>query len=282
MAINSTDTSGFAAAAAAAAAADATIVAVGLDLTLEREGHDRYSIGWPGAQGAFVADVCAAAAGPCIIALLGGGPVDISDALANPDVDAVFLLAYPGMGGGAALASALVGDAVPAGRTTKTFYPAEYVDQVSMFEFGMPAGPSVWPCCIGCEGACTLTPGRTHRFYTGTPVLPFGYGLSYTTFTYALAGPAAVSLDVTQSYLASNAHPKFGGSFAPLISPPVTTFNVTVKNTGAVSADDAVLAFILDAEEEKEARCSRHAAPLAEDSVAEPLRLRGGKGGGGE
>lgn len=103
MSINSTDTSGFLAAAAAAAVADATVVVVGLDLTLEREGHDRYDIGWPGAQGEFVKTICGASAGPCIVALVGGGPIDISDALSNPDVDAVFLLAYPGMGGGAAL-----------------------------------------------------------------------------------------------------------------------------------------------------------------------------------
>lgn len=245
MSINSSDTSGFAAAAAAAAAADATVVVVGLDLTLEREGHDRYSIGWPGAQGAFVADVCAAAAGPCIVALLGGGPVDISDALANPAVDAVFLLAYPGMGGASAFASALVGDAVPAGRTTKTFYPAEYVDQVSMFEFSMPAGPSAWPCCIGCDGPCARTPGRTHRFYTGTPVLPFGFGLSYTTFEYALSGPSRVSLDASRAYIAANEHPKFGASFAPLRSASAATFYTIVNNTGSFDADDVVLAFLL-------------------------------------
>lgn len=244
MSINSTDTSGFAAAAAAAAAADATVVAVGLDLTLEREGHDRYSIGWPGAQGAFVAAVCAASAGPCVVALLGGGPVDISDALANPDVDAVFLLAYPGIGGAAAFAGALVGDTVPAGRTTKTFYPASYVNEVSMFEFGMPPGPSVWPCCIGCEGACTRTPGRTHRFYTGTPVIPFGYGLSYSTFTYGLSGPAAVPLAAPRAYVAENFHTKFGASFAPLASAPVASFSAVVRNTGSFDADDVVLAFL--------------------------------------
>ena len=46
-------------------------------------------------------------------------------------------------------------------------YPADYVNQISFFNMSMRAPP-----------------GRTYKFYTGTPVYQFGDGLSYTTFKY--------------------------------------------------------------------------------------------------
>jgi beta-D-xylosidase 4 len=46
-----------------------------------------------------------------------------------------------------------------------------------MFEMSYRAGPSAFP-----PGA---SPGRSYRFFTGVPVAPFGFGLSYTNFSYA-------------------------------------------------------------------------------------------------
>ena len=46
-------------------------------------------------------------------------------------------------------------------------YPADYVNQISFFDMSMRDSP-----------------GRTYKFYTGTPVFEFGQGLSYTTFTF--------------------------------------------------------------------------------------------------
>ena len=45
-------------------------------------------------------------------------------------------------------------------------YPGDYVDKISFGDMGMRSSP-----------------GRTYKFYTGTPVYEFGLGLSYTTFT---------------------------------------------------------------------------------------------------
>ena len=52
----------------------------------------------------------------------------------------------------------------------------------------MRPGPSSYarPDCTSKPCKMGTNPGRTHRFYTGTPVVAFGTGLSYTTFSYRL------------------------------------------------------------------------------------------------
>jgi beta-glucosidase-like glycosyl hydrolase len=244
-AINSSDASGIAAAEAAAGGADATLVVAGLDLTLEREGKDRYEIGLPGVQGELISRACAAARGPCVLLLVGAGSVDISAPLADANVAAVFKLAYSGIRGAPAAVRVLFGEAEPAGRMTLTTYPADYVDRISMFEFAMPPTTSAWPCAIGGTGACA-TPGRTYKFYTGTPVLPFGWGLGYTTFQYAaLSGPPAAPLAPTAAFLAAHTVPTYGAAFAPLRgAPTVANFTLTVRNTGARDSDEVVLGFL--------------------------------------
>ena len=70
---------------------------------------------------------------------------------------------YPGQQGGTAVAEVLFGDYNPAGRLPVTFY--RNVSQLPDFEdYNMV--------------------GRTYRYMQDTPLFPFGYGLSYTTFSY--------------------------------------------------------------------------------------------------
>ena len=70
---------------------------------------------------------------------------------------------YPGQEGGAAIAEVLLGDVNPSGKLPVTFYRG--VDQLPPFEdYDMK--------------------GHTYRFFTGEPLFPFGFGLSYTTFRY--------------------------------------------------------------------------------------------------
>ena len=224
---------GFSAAAEAAAAADVTVVAVGIDASLENEGLDRVDIGMPGLQGELVATVCAAARGPCVLVLVSGGAVDVSPAL--PYVAAAWYAGLPGASGARAWVDLLFGDAVPAGRLTQTIYEAAFTSQVSLFDMGLRPGPSAWP-----PGT---NPGRTYKWYTGTPVFSFGHGLSYTKFTMSRpSGPAAVSIHVITTYLV--AHPAHGAAFAPLATAPIAQFLVNVTNTGVRDADYVVLGFL--------------------------------------
>merc|ERR1719473_2609809 len=119
-------------------------------------------------------------------------PLDISAQLANPKIGAVLHVGQPsstiiGVG------ELLFGKASPAGRTVQTVYPAAYADEVSIFDFNMRPGPSAFPrpdCQGGCGASNGTNPGRTHRFYTGKPVVPFGFGLSYSSFTYTPSATA--------------------------------------------------------------------------------------------
>lgn len=66
---------------------------------------------------------------PVALLLLSGGCVDVSAFQADPRVGAILWAGYPGQAGGDAVADALYGEFSPAGRTTQTWYPAEFVDQ---------------------------------------------------------------------------------------------------------------------------------------------------------
>merc|ERR1711957_813558 len=122
-------------------------------------------------------------------------------------------------------------------------YPTAYADQISIFDFNMRPGPSVWPRpdCPAPYKDCKLgtNPGRTHRFYTGKAVVPFGYGLSYTSFTYTVVdSPHTLSLATLERVIQDS------GDHMPM-NKPVANFTVSVTNTGNMDADDVVLGFIV-------------------------------------
>jgi beta-glucosidase len=77
--------------------------------------------------------------------------------------EAILQAWYPGQAGGQAVAEVLFGDYNPSGSLPVTFY--KNVEQLPDFENYDMAN-------------------RTYRYFTGKPLFPFGYGLSYTTFTY--------------------------------------------------------------------------------------------------
>merc|ERR1712093_169629 len=185
--------------------ADAVVLAIGTDLTVGREGQDANTITLSAAQQQLVEQVAGNASGPVIVVTFTHNPFDLSSILGNKNIAAVMHVGQPsvqviGVG------DVLFGKRTPAGRMVATVYPASYADQISIFDFNMRPGPSAWPRpdCPEPYDACKLgtNPGRTHRFFTGKAVLPFGYGLSYTSFTYkVMTGPRSLSLGSLQSLL---------------------------------------------------------------------------------
>ena len=122
---------------------------------------------------------------------------------------------------------------------------------------GCKPGTVSVPCSSGTNtGTCTpdincvmgTNPGRTHRFFTGNAVIPFGHGLSYTSFNYDIksAPMGTVSLKPVREMIAQT---RSGGRIFPahaLVSAaaPLVQYEINVTNTGTVDSDDAVLGFL--------------------------------------
>ncbi|MEM9673050.1 MAG: glycoside hydrolase family 3 C-terminal domain-containing protein [Bacteroidota bacterium] len=192
--------------------ADATVVVMGLSGLLEgEEGEslasptksDRFDIRLPQNQVDFLKKLRQDNTKPLIVVLTGGSPV------AMPEVhelaDAVLYAWYPGEAGGTAIANILFGDVSPSGRLPITF--PRSVDQLPPYEeYAMP--------------------DRTYRYMQEEPLYPFGFGLSYTQFTY-------------QDLKLGTEKLKRGDSLQ---------VQVTVKNTGNGQAEEVVQCYLTDRE----------------------------------
>lgn len=226
--VTGTDTSGFAAACTAAKGAKATIILAGLTNAVEHEGIDRTVLTWPGVQEQMILQTAQCSAGPVILVVFGGGPIDLTSVRDSKLISAILWVGYPGQAGGTAIANAIFGVFSPAGRLPHTNYPADFVNEVA--DTNMGYRPTTNP----------PNPGRTYRFYTGTPVYEFGTGLSYTNFTYVYSN---VSNEiVSASDLSAHLYAE-KSSF--LTAPAVAGVQVKVTNVGKVTSDSVVLAFLI-------------------------------------
>ncbi|HTU48212.1 MAG TPA: glycoside hydrolase family 3 C-terminal domain-containing protein [Bryobacteraceae bacterium] len=150
---------------------DLAILCIGLNSKLEGEempidipgfSHgDRTDIQLPPPQERLLESVLDTGK-PVIVILINGSALAV--AAAKERAAAILEAWYPGQEGGTAIARTLAAKNNPAGRLPITFYKS--VDQLPPFtDYSMK--------------------NRTYRYFTGEPLYPFGYGLSYSTFEYS-------------------------------------------------------------------------------------------------
>ena len=145
---------------------DVVVLVLGLDWRLEGEqgdnnnfsaSGDKFDLMLPPVQRELMEKVLEVGK-PTVVLLMAGSAVDVS--VAQQKASAVLLPWYPGAGGGDAVADILFGKVSPSGKLPLTFYYNEALAEMPDFT----------------DYAMT---NRTYRYYTGTPLYPFGYGLTY-------------------------------------------------------------------------------------------------------
>ncbi len=177
--------------------ADVVIACVGLDATLEGEegdtgnqyfSGDKKDLNLPESQRGLMAAL-AGTGKPLVAVIAVGSSLNVAEG------DAQLLAWYPGQAGGTALAELLFGEVSPSGKLPVTFY--ESVEDLPEFtDYHMT--------------------NRTYRYYTGKPLYPFGFGLSYTAF------------DVT----------------AAAVDDSRGTVKATVRNTGSMDGETVVQVYV--------------------------------------
>lgn len=190
--------------------ADAQAVVAVLGITSELEGEempvaeegfsggDRTSLDLPKPEQELL-ETLHALGKPVVLVLANGSALSVNWAQKN--INAIVESWYPGQEGGNAVAQTLSGKNNPAGRLPVTFYKS--TDQLPAFEnYAMQ--------------------GRTYRYFKGEPLYPFGFGLSYTNFSYE-------KLKVSKRKI------KAGDTL---------TVTVKVKNTGKYAGDEVVQLYL--------------------------------------
>ncbi|XP_064594471.1 uncharacterized protein LOC135461355 [Liolophura sinensis] len=184
---------------------DIVFVVLGTGRSVESEGNDRATMDLPGQQAQLLQDAISMSnRTPIVLILLNAGPLEISMADSSSNIKAILEAFFPAQAAGEAIARVLMnnGDfSNPGGRLPYTWYQS--LDQV----------PSITNYTMA---------GRTYRYFTGKPLYPFGYGLSYTNFVYnsLILGNRTISAGQSQ------------------------TVRVVVKNVGTVTGDEVIQVYI--------------------------------------
>ncbi len=194
---------------------DVAIVVAGISPDLEGEessinipgfkGGDRTSLRIPADQERLIKALHATGK-PIVLVLTGGSALAVNWEERN--IPGIIDVWYPGEEGGNAVADVLFGDYNPAGRLPVTFYKSAK-DLPPFTDYSMK--------------------GRTYRYFKGTPLYPFGYGLSYSTFRYS-------DMKVSKSTARSG---------------DTLTVSVDVTNTGTLDGDEVVQLYVRDLDSKK-------------------------------
>jgi len=140
---------------------DVVITVLGINKSIEMEGRDRTTLELPADQQQFIQEIYKANP-KTVVVLVAGSSLAISWIQEN--VPAIVDAWYPGEQGGNAIAEVLFGETNPAGRLPLTWYKS--MDDLPPFN------------------DYEVFNGRTYMYFSGKPIYPFGFGLSYTNFTY--------------------------------------------------------------------------------------------------
>ncbi len=202
--------------------ADIIIAYAGTNLKDSSESNDRESIDFPASQ-SHVKALADAYGNKTIVAMQTVGQMNVEDI--KDKVAAILWTSYNGQTQGEAFAKVISGTVNPSGRLTTTWYPVS--DLIKM------------PLTTTAENKKTINgvdyyyndyniaqktnfPGRTYQYYGGTPVYPFGYGLSYTNFEYS-------NIRVSKSSATVN---------------DTLTVSVDVKNSGTVKGKEVIQLYV--------------------------------------
>ena len=202
------DVSGIPAAVALATTSSVAVLFLGSDQTTEAENFDRSSITLTGVQEQLLAAVLEVQPNTVVV-LIHGGP--IASTAIKGKATSVLEAFYPGELGGDAIVNTLFGKNNPSGRMPYTTYHSNFT------------GRDVREMDLRANG------GVTYRWFAGPVLWPFGFGLSYSSFTFEWS-------DATRGT----------GQRAVQIGTATTIdHTVTVTNTGQVAGDCVALAFVV-------------------------------------
>jgi len=194
-------------AVATATRSDLTVMVLGEGSIMNAEAASRASLDFVGQQEQLLEAVMATGK-PVVLVLINARPINLT--WASEHVPAILEAWMPGQEGGNAVADLLFGDAVPGGKLPIT-WPRNGGQIPIYYAHNLTQAPET-------------DPKFTSRYWDlpTSPQYPFGYGLSYTTFTYS-------------NVRVSNANPKIGDSFE---------VTADVQNTGSRAGDTVAQLYI--------------------------------------
>jgi beta-glucosidase len=189
---------------ALARSSDLAVMVLGEAQNMSGEGASRQSLDLPGDQQRLLESV-ATLGRPVVLVLVNGRPLNIT--WASQHVPAILEAWYPGTQGGSAVANLLTGDAVPGGKL-----------------------PISWPRNVGqvpinyAHNTTQAPENQGKRYWEeeSTPLYPFGFGLSYSTFTFS-------NLKLNRSEIRAGESIDVTGD---------------IENTGATTADEVAQLYI--------------------------------------
>ena len=210
--INDSDTSGFAAAVEVAKQSDVIVVTVGEARDMSGEAKSRSSLQLPGVQNQLITAL-AATGKPIVLLIHAGRPLIFNQAAGH--ASAVLYTWWLGTEAGNAIADVLYGDYNPSGKLPMTFPRTEGQIPIyyNYYNTGRPAADEFQNSYVS-----------AYIDLPNSPAYPFGFGLSYTTFSYSEVKVSSTSLKGNQTLTAS----------------------VTITNTGTVKGRETVQLYIRD------------------------------------